>query len=36
MTVSDIASGALLIVLAAAVLVRRNGWANYANGFVRL
>ena len=36
MSVSDIVSGTLLIVLAVTVLVRRNGWANYANGFVGL
>ena len=34
MTASDIADGTLLIVLAMTVLVRRSGWANYANGFV--
>lgn len=36
MTVSDIISGTLLIVLAAMVLVLQSGWANYANGFVGL
>ena len=33
---SDIVSGVLLIGLATGVLVFRNGWANYANGFVGL
>ena len=36
MTVSDIASGVILIVLAFAVLYLRSGWANYGNGFVGL
>ncbi|MFC4989306.1 vitamin K epoxide reductase family protein [Saliphagus infecundisoli] len=36
MTVSDIISGTILIVLAAMVLVLQSGWANYANGFVGL
>ena len=36
MTWNDIIGGALLMTLAAVVLVFRNGWANYANGFVGL
>lgn len=36
MTASDLISGTLLIVLAALVLLRESGWANYANGLVGL
>ncbi|WP_227356055.1 vitamin K epoxide reductase family protein [Haladaptatus salinisoli] len=34
MTVSDVVSGILLIVLAGAVIFLESGFANYANGFV--